>query len=226
MILLDPGQPVPEKGAKAPARRLAADSNGHAPAPVTDAYLLEAFCRGAQLETSSFAGEDAGQIFERLGAAYRQTVDDMCGLLSDRAMLKSVLQMDRTTISARDNNMLKWAPPHRVAIDLLVDDNAGFLKGADAFEAAFTDLRHHGECMRAGSQAATRAILQALDPDQIESNAKRNALGLGRADAAWKNFRQQHADLANESGAAQIDRAFRGGYETKLATLQAGGDEP
>ena len=193
--------------------------------PVTDAALLEAFCRGAGLEPSSFAGEDPSAVMSRLGVVYRQVVDDLCALMRDRAMLKSKLQMDRTTISARDNNPLKWAPPHRVAVDLLQEDEAGFLKGAEAFRASFADLRRHGASMLAGSRSAVQHVLDELSTDAMEANLKRQPLHfVVKSDAAWKTFKERHAHISadKDSGESGVERAFRSGYEQHQRATEGG----
>jgi predicted component of type VI protein secretion system len=210
-----------------PKRETAPALTGPAPqklfsGPVTDAALLEAFCGGAGLEASSFAGEDPAAVMNRLGVAYRQVVDDLCSLMRDRAMLKDQLQMERTTISARDNNPLKWAPPHRIAVDLLQEGEGGFLKGAEAFRASFADLRRHGACMLAGSRAAVKHMLDELSPDAIETNVKRQPLYfVAKSEAAWKHFRERHAQLAAEARNtdSDIEHAFRSGYEEHLRSM-------
>lgn len=187
---------------------------------LTDASLLEAFCRGAGLEPSSFAGEDPRAVMSRLGVVYRQVVDDLSDLMQDRTMLKNSLQLERTSISARDNNPFKWAPPHRVAVEILKDDMGGFLKGAAAFKASFADLRRHGACLLAGSRATVSAVLQDLDPARLEEGTKRQPLTLGsRFEGMWRTFQRRHTDLVSAStrpGSGRIEQAFRAGYEAEL----------
>lgn len=195
----------------------------------TDATLLEHFCAGADLEMSSFAGEDPAEVMTRLGTLYRQVVNDLCDLMRDRAWVKDQFQMDRTTISSRDNNPLKWAPPHRVAVELLQEDEGGFLKGAEAVRASFADLRRHGSCLVVGSKAAVRHILDQLDPATLEAQAKRQPFALvSKHEAAWKRYRDRHAELNAESTAAapgSIERALRAGYQEHLALLEKDGRE-
>ncbi len=197
-------------------------------ASMTDAGMLEAFCRGARLEASSLAGEDPAALMNRLGLVYRQAVDDLCGLMGDRADLKDNLKLDRTTISARDNNPLKWAPPERVAIDLLREGETGFLKGAAAFKASFLDLRRHGACMAAASREAVKAILAELSPQQFEAVAPRQPFGfLSRNEGAWRQFQMRHAELAAEAAAGKsdsVDRAFRVGYAAHAQALEIEGE--
>jgi predicted component of type VI protein secretion system len=191
----------------------------------TDAALLEAFCRGARLEPSSFAGEDPAALMNRLGVVYRQVIDDLSELMSDRATLRDSLQLERTTISARDNNPLKWAPAARVAVDLLREGDTGFLKGASAFRASFADLRRHGAGLLAGSRAAIRGVILELDPADIEAGVKRQPLGFtSRFETAWRQFQERHGALksaADSSASGRIERAFREGYAAHLDAVAA-----
>jgi type VI secretion system protein ImpI len=224
MILLD--MEAAEEGApEAPRKDLpvaltAPPAPEKSSGPLTDAALLEAFCVGAGLEPSSFAGEDPAGVMTRLGVVYRQSVEDLCALMRDRATLKDQLQMQRTTISARDNNPLKWAPPARVAVDLLQEGDNGFLKGAAAFKASFADLRRHGVCLMAGSDTALHFVLSQLEPDALEASARRQAMPFAsKFEAMWKQFRERHVALSEGAGDAAIERAFREGYERRLSAL-------
>lgn len=195
--------------------------------PGTEAGLLEAFCDGAGLETSSFMGEDPSALMGRLGALYRQVVDDLGSLLQDRAALKDTLQLDRTTISARENNPLKWAATERVAVDLLKERDTGFLKGAEAMRASFEDLRRHNASVMAGSSAAIGFVLSELSPEKIEAaQPKSQALGfLSRSDAHWKSFQQLHRLMADDlarGGAGQIGAASREAYQQRLRSAGRG----
>jgi predicted component of type VI protein secretion system len=222
MILLD-AEPADEadKPASPKATPAAPQAAPAQSGPLTDAALLEAFCRGAGLEPSSFAGEDPAAVMGRLGAVYRQVIDDLGAMMRDRALMKNQLRMDRTTISSRDNNPLKWAPTHRVAVDLLKEGEGGFLKGAAAFKSSFGDLRRHSVCLMAGSDAALHHVLAELGPEALEANARRQSSPFAsKYEAMWKVFRERHANLSDDAGDAAIERAFREGYERRLSSLE------
>ncbi len=192
----------------------------------TEAGLLEAFCNGAGLETGSFLGEDPSALMRRLGAVYRQAVDDLSQLLDDRAALKDTLQIDRTTISGRDNNPLKWASPEQVARDLLREGHAGFLKGSDAIREAFEDLRRHNASVLAGSTAAMEHVLRELSPEAIETAQPRpqHLAFLPRGEANWKKYLARHQSLTSELrliGAGGIGNAARQAYQGAAASAQA-----
>lgn len=184
----------------------------------TEASLLEAFCEGAGLETGAFIGEDPSALMRRLGAVYRQVVDDLTQLLHDRASVKDTLQIDRTTISGRDNNPLKWTGPEQVARDLLKEGDTGFLKGADAIREAFDDLRRHNASVLAGSTAAIEHVLRELSPERIETGQPRaqHLAFLPRGESNWKRYQVRHQGLQAElrlNGAGQIGDAARQAYQ-------------
>ena len=194
----------------------------------TDATLVEAFCKGAGIEPSSFAGELPDELMNRVGIVYRQAVNDLCDLMAERASFKDSLKLDRTTISARDNNPLKWAPARQVAVDLLRSSDTGFLKGANAFAASFADLRDHGACLLAGSRAAIAGVLDDLKPERIEAAQKMQPRAfVSRFEAVWRLFQTCHAALVveiNATASGRIERAFRKGYQTHADRLDQGGE--
>jgi predicted component of type VI protein secretion system len=191
----------------------------------THAGMLEAFCDGANLDPSSFIGEDPASIMVRLGAVYRQVIDDLSLLLSERAALKDRLQLDRTTISAHDNNPLKWAAPTRAAVDLLKEGNSGFLKGAEALKASFEDLRRHNVGLNASSRAAVAHVLRELAPETLEAQHRPHGLGFLSRDAIWKAYQNRHRALSlDDAGAArgEIADVSRAAYLAALTPALAG----
>ncbi len=103
--LLQPSQVTP--GDLAVPSRWSVD--GEAPAPTrvrgdTAAALLDAFCEGAGLEPSAFAGEDPAVLMRGLGAVYQQMVLGLSDQMKARASLKTDYRMDRTTVGPADNN--------------------------------------------------------------------------------------------------------------------------
>lgn len=200
-----------------------AANDQQAPRPSTDAALLDAFCIGAGLDASSFAGEDPAQVLERAGAMYKQMVLGLSDLLSERHVVKSDLNMDRTTVGAAGNNPFKWAPTRRVAIDLLRERKDGFLSGPAALKASFEDLKKHAVCLMAGSRASVDHVLRQLAPQPIEDAAKgQSMLRLNRAEGCWRAYQSIHSALADEEPGrpdCSVNRAFKKGYELQLRNL-------
>jgi len=202
------------------------------PAPrgtLPDAALLEAFCEGAQIDASMFAGDEPTDVMRRAGEAYRQAVIGLCDLMSERTSVKSAYRMDRTTVSASGNNPFKWADAHRVGIDLLRAGSGSFLSGAAAIKESFEDLKKHLLCLMAGSRAAVSATLAEVGPERIEEELKgQSLLFQTKSEAAWRTFLRRHAQIAaeaRENADSAINRAFKLGYERHVRKLDGLGTQ-
>jgi predicted component of type VI protein secretion system len=212
------------------ADALATPSDWAIPAPEAAACgpnqgsLLEAFCAGAKLDASAFAGEDPEQVMRRLGAVYQQMVLGLGDLMSERTSVKAEYRLGRTTVRAEGNNPFKWAPPHRVAVDLLRPRDDGFLTGPAAAKASFEDLKKHLLCMLAGTRAAVGATIDSLAPEPLEERARSQSFRMNRTGAAWAEYLKLHADVSREARDnpdSAINRAFRASYERRLQELDA-----
>jgi predicted component of type VI protein secretion system len=207
-----PDRPAPDKGARTP-----------------DAPLLEAFCEGAGLDPSMFAGEEPAEVLRRAGAIYQQTVLGLSDLMNDRTSLKSALHMNRTVVGAANNNPFKWAEAHRVAVDLLRSGNAPFLAGACAVNESFQDLKKHLLCLMAGSRAAVSAAFEIVSPLRVEETARTQSLLFKtKTEACWREFEKVHGQAvadARENPASAVNGAFRAGYEQHVRRLEGLGTQ-
>jgi predicted component of type VI protein secretion system len=194
------------------------------PGPNSEAgLLLQAFCDGAGLDASSFAGEDPARVMGRAGALYKQMVLGLGDLLSERSLVKADLRIDRTSISEIANNPLKWAPTRRVAIDLLRQRPEGAPTAASALRSSFEDLKKHTLCLMAGSRASVDHVLRTLAPQLIENQVTgQSMLRLNKFESCWRAYQNAHAHLADEEPAGpqcSVNRAFKSGYEKRLRDL-------
>jgi len=195
---------------------------GEAAPPLTNAALLDAFCAGARLDASSFAGEDPVEVMRRAGAIYRQVVLGLGDLMAERTSIKAEFRLDRTTVSAAGNNPFKWAPTQRVAVDLLCGRNESFLSGPAALKASFEDMKKHLLCLIAGSRAAVNATFEHLSPPRIEEAAKAPLVVVGKGEACWRQYQRRHDELSTEARATPesvVNKAFKAGYEQQLREL-------
>jgi predicted component of type VI protein secretion system len=198
--------------------------------PPTEGTMLEAFCLGAKLDASAFSGEDPAEVLRRLGAVYQQMVLGLSDLMGERTSVKSEYRMTRTTVRSEGNNPFRWAPPRRVAADLLRGGGHGFLSGPEAVKASFGDLKKHLLCMLAGMRAAVGATLQTLEPGVVEESLKGASFKLmNRAGAAWAEYSRLHrilAETADTDPDGPVNQAFREAYERELTTLDAFQEAP
>jgi predicted component of type VI protein secretion system len=187
---------------------------GAPPAPVTSGSLLDAFCEGAGLDASLLAKEDPAEIMRRVGGVYRQMVLGVGDLMSERDQARSRYQMTRTTIGSTENNPFKWAPTQRLAIDLILDGNHGFLSGPEALQSSFRDIKRHLAATFAGLRGSLREAIDRLDPAHVES--AQAGLFQNKAAARLDELGRRHVELVEEvegraSGA--LDRAFVRAYD-------------
>jgi predicted component of type VI protein secretion system len=171
--------------------------------PVHDGTLIEAFCHGAQIDSSAFAGQDPTDLLRRLGAIYRETVVGLGQLMDDRSTARQGVDLDRTTIGATANNPFKWASPARVTLDLLRGGNEAFMTGAEAVASSFRDIRSHLAALSGAARSAINNTLATLDPAAIEEEGARSGglFSSGRAAASWKQYRMLHRGLVHSSEA-------------------------
>ena len=160
---------------------------------------------------------------QRLGAVYRHMVLGLSDVMGERTALKSEYRMVRTTIRAEDNNPLKWAPPQKVAAELLKDADEGFLAGPEAVTESFQDIKKHLLCMLAGLRAALSSTLDALAPGRIEDAIKDQSFVLKpRGAVAWSEYAKVYAELrreAEDNADSPVNREFRAAYEKQLIEL-------
>ncbi|HEY3697004.1 MAG TPA: type VI secretion system-associated FHA domain protein TagH [Phenylobacterium sp.] len=197
-----------------------------AAAPPSDGSLLDAFCAGAKLDASAFAGEDPAVVMQRLGEVYRQMVLGLGDLMQERTSAKSGYRMERTRVHAEGNNPFKWAAPQRVAVDLLRGRETGFLTGPAAVTASFGDLKKHLLCMLAGMRAAIGATLDGLSPEAVEAALERQSYML-RAKVNWAEYVKLHGAFRQQAQGepdSVLNRAFAQAYERRLDELDSLGE--
>ncbi len=181
--------------------------------PLTSGSLLDAFCEGAGLDASLLAQEDPAEIMRRVGGVYRQMVLGVGDLMSERDQARSHYQMTRTTIGSAENNPFKWAPTQRLAVDLILGSNHGFLSGPEALQSSFRDIKRHLAATFAGLRGSLREAIDKLDPARAET--AQAGLFQNKAAARLDELTRRHAELVEEvegrtSGA--LDRAFVHAY--------------
>jgi len=180
--------------------------------PHRDQSLIEAFCEGAQLDSSGLSGEDPAELMRRLGALYQQTILGLATLMGERTRFKADHQLDRTTIAAAANNPFKWAPTRRLALSLLCGSEPGFLSSADAVRASFEDISGHLAGISDGGNAAVVAVLDRLSPASIEAEAASQRFSLRSAAAMCCDILgRRHAALVAEDRML-IEQAFADAY--------------
>lgn len=186
--------------------------------------LLDAFCEGAGLDTSALSSEDPEEVMRRAGAVYRQMVLGIGDLMEERERVRGQYQLARTTIGGSNNNPFKWAPTQRLAIDLLMINDRGFLSGPAALSASFRDIKKHLIATFEGLRASLLAAVQTFDPAEVETIATQRATLLkSKAATCWEIVCERQASLceqANGRAEGPLNQDFVRAYEAAALKLE------
>lgn len=175
------------------------DDTDRGPEPQGDGSLLSAFCQGAGLDASAFALEDPDAIMRRAGAVYRQMVLGLGDLMMERERVRQQFRIARTTIGSANNNPFKWAPTQRLALDLLLAEEHGFLSGPAALKASFRDIKKHLIATFSGLHKSMIAVVKTFDPAAIDqATVGQGSLLKSRAAAQVDELRRRHGELAKQ----------------------------
>ena len=174
------------------------------PAPAADpSAVLRAFCEGAGLSIEYAQNVAPEDLARNMGQALRVATTHIMAALQDRAAARHFTRAgERTMRGATDNNPLKFLPDAEQAMDaLFLRPRAGFLTGADGFDAALWDLRRHQSALFAALQPALLGLIEDLDPSKIDAEAKGGALMGNRKSRTWDEFvTRWDAKTASENG--------------------------
>jgi predicted component of type VI protein secretion system len=185
------------------------------------------------LEGAGLRPEDVSPDLARdFGRILRVVVTGVMEVLRARHDLKGEFRLRTTQFRPADNNPLKFSANVDDALhNLLVKRNSAFLGPVDAFEDAFSDLRHHQIAMLAGMRTAFESMLAEFDPDRLQEDfdrqLKRGAL-LGKL-KYWELYREHVAELMKDPEATfrrLFGEEFGKEYDAQLLRLKSADREP
>jgi predicted component of type VI protein secretion system len=137
-------------------------------------------------------------------------------LLVGRAEFKREFRIERTSLASERANPLKFAMTDEEAVDALLRSR----HGAAAVQATIYDLAAHQVAVMAATQAAAKALLQQLDPRQLEAEDEGARLIPGAAEKRlWAAYHRRHARLVEEfedDFDSAFGKAFVRAYEAVL----------
>jgi type VI secretion system FHA domain protein len=196
--------------------------------------LRDAFLRGAGLDPNDSPFTLDPATLAHLGALLRAQTEGMLELLHARALTKRNLRTKGTGVTARENNLLKFAPDTDEALRLLLEPSgrAGFLPPVAAVRAANQDLQVHQVAMAAGMRAAMLDLIRQLGPAAIEAQADppqgaARVMPALREAQLWQRLQQAHQRLLqqlDDTFDSAFGREFVRAYEACAA--QARGEPP
>lgn len=196
--------PMPQPAPISPPRAMAG-------APQTAQAFVTAFCEGAGLDPTRYAGVDPVILARELGQTMRTAVAQVMALLQDRASAKKFTRAgERTMLGAMENNPLKFLPDTEQALEaLFLAPRDGFQAGSKAMDQALGDVRLHQMALLAAVQPALIKLLADFEPEEIQTASGSGLLSGGGKRKAW--------DIYVERWDAKVARHENGMLDAFLA---------
>jgi FHA domain-containing protein len=189
---------------QAAAQALATDSETNA--------LWDAFCDGAQLSLPT-RPRLTPELMRLIGGTLRQAVEGTLQLSAMRTVVKQELHVPVTTIRAKGNNPLKFAPDAAAALAQMVQPPMrGFMAAPEAMQEAMNDLLGHAAGTMEGTRAALQGMLRRFEPERLEAQLAEGGVldklmpGNRRA-RLWELY-LQHFGRISESAREDFDELF------------------
>ena len=211
--------PSPDQAASAPVQP--------SPATGTPDAALRAFLNGAGAAHLAIPEAEMTETMARLGRVFAAMTSGMREILMTRAAIKSEMRMDRTMINNGGNNPLKFSISPEQAVEAMIRPTVhGYLDAEAATQEALGDIRAHEVAMMAGMEAALKALLARLGPDQLASRIEQGSslgglLG-GKKARYWEAYEKMYAQIARETEddfQSTFGREFARAYQDQLRKL-------
>lgn len=185
------------------------------PAPASDSEvdaLWDAFCDGANLSLP-LRPRLTPELMRLIGSTLRHAIEGTLQLSAMRTMVKQELHVEVTTIKAKGNNPLKFAPDAAAALAQMVQPPMrGFMAAPEAMQDAMTDLLGHAAGTMEGTRAAMHGMLRRFEPAHLEAQLAEGGVleklmpGNRRA-RLWELY-LQHFGRISESAREDFDELF------------------
>ena len=197
------------------------------PATGTPDAALRAFLNGAGAAHLAIPEAEMTETMARLGRVFAAMTSGMREILMTRAAIKSEMRMDRTMINNGGNNPLKFSISPEQAVEAMIRPTVrGYLDAEAATQEALGDIRAHEVAMMAGMEAALKALLARLGPDQLASRIEQGSslgglLG-GKKARYWEAYEKMYAQIARETEddfQSTFGREFARAYQDQLRKL-------
>jgi type VI secretion system protein ImpI len=154
--------------------------------PVDVMGFVEAFCRGAGIQTQTVAHHDPAAFAEMIGQLFMLYTASLQQLIAARAASKGLMRSaNQTMIQAFENNPLRFTPTPEDALRIMLGPpSKSYLPAHEAVRQGFDAVKRHQMDALAAMQAAALRMIEEVDPRQGEDAAKpqgmRGLLGSGK----------------------------------------------
>ncbi|HZD53919.1 MAG TPA: type VI secretion system-associated FHA domain protein TagH [Woeseiaceae bacterium] len=184
------------------------------PDTLTAEQLFEDFLNGVGISRADLhPSVDLSDTMHSAGQVLREFVAGMVELLIGRANLKSLFQLDQTTVLPHHNNPLKLSEnTDDLLKQLLVGKEGEYLGPLDSVREISRDLKFHQEAVVAAMSRAFQEFVARFDPEELEEGFKGSRRRKPLIDAFtrmkyWQQYRELYPILA-QPGAGPFPHIF------------------
>jgi predicted component of type VI protein secretion system len=154
-------------------------------------------------DLTSGAAQDA--FLDRLERAWRIMLEGLADSVKGRRQFESEFDAHSTRIFSWTPNPIKHAESAQDIAAYLLDWRRpeSVERIAADLQEVLTDLALHQMGLMAGFKESVRGLLERLDPETLETEAREGTFGLGSVKAfgpraAWQHFKDVHRTLSEE----------------------------
>ncbi len=182
--------------------------------------LFGNFLQAAGIEDTDFyEEEDITRLLRNTGEIFRALVQGLMALTSGRAESKKQLRMQGTILGPVDNNPIKFSHDIADTIKMLIlEDQDGYLGGAEAVRKCYGDITGHQLAMTAGIQAALKKALKRFDPERYDSHGSKGFAVFKKA-AAWDAYCKEYPDIVIKTLENLLDDEFVRVYDEQIQKM-------
>lgn len=177
-------------------RRIARERDHSSPA--ADAWPgLEALCRGAGLEPASLLPEAAAAMLQLAGRLLREAVVGLKDLDLKQREQGQGFGLGPLRAGPEDPPFRLSTPADELLLQMLASHDSRRLDAGQWLRQNFEQAKRHDDGLAAGALAACEALIQQLEPrdleDRFERSGKRNLMGARPSN--WELYRDLHRTL-------------------------------
>lgn len=228
------GREPPPQRAPRPAPRPTPGAPSASAAPVASARAREeqelwpglvSFCKGAGIdprglppEVRSIALAQAGQLLRETLVGFAELARTRADFASEFNVVSGARRRDATS------PLLQLAAVEQILELLLAGRGPGDSRAIDEVRAQFARARQHEVAIAAAMREAVAALLQKLDPEELEQQFGRRAAGAGHEmqSRLWERYRELFRASA-QAGDAGLPAAFLAAFARAYESVTAGG---
>ena len=195
---------------------------------------LVAFCKGAGIDPYALPAAKRNQVLQEAGQAVREMMLGLKELSRSRAEFTREVGI---TMSGRQSDatspLMHITVTEEALVQLLTGTGPGANRAVDEVRTQFARTRHYQQSIVLALREALAAMLERLDPDELErqfGGTTRGPAGIEEQARNWSHYREMHRAVAasDETGlpavfVEEFARAFQTLAAVGLrATLKSG----